>query len=119
MNNVIEVRVKGGFGRVWAARENQWRWAHPDGSEGSEPSCEAAIEAVESIGKPAGLLERLKAEFPIWKFEPYGTEGAVACFPPVGLCDTAFICLHHVAPISSVCGSFYVVTYLRESAVAA
>lgn len=43
-NEVIEVRLKTGVGRVWQIRENCWGWASPDGSEGTEPTCEKAIE---------------------------------------------------------------------------
>ena len=48
-NQIVEVKVEGGIGRVWEARAGHWSWAHPDGSEGcNEPTCEAAIAAVES-----------------------------------------------------------------------
>ena len=51
-NEVVEVRVENGITRVWEARPGHWSWAHPDGSEGvNEPTCEAAIKAVESVGQ--------------------------------------------------------------------
>lgn len=39
-----------GLGRVWESRPGKWSWALPDGSEGSEPTCEAAIAEVEEFG---------------------------------------------------------------------
>lgn len=63
--------------------------------------------------------ETLSAALPAWHFEPYGTSGAVACFPPHaegGTCATAFHQLSRLAPISSVCGPLYVVTQLLKEA---
>jgi len=35
MNQVSEIRMKSGIGRIWEARAGQFSFAHPDGSEGS------------------------------------------------------------------------------------
>lgn len=66
------------------------------------------------------LVDSLKAKLQGWHFEPYGKEGAIACFPPPpkshGVRADAYRELSAIAPIESVCGPFYVVTQLRNQA---
>lgn len=61
-------------------------------------------------------LDTLRAVLPAWHFEPYGSRGAIACFPPQGTGHEAFEQLYPHAVISSVCGPMYVVTQLRVAA---
>lgn len=54
-NEITEIRVESGIGRVWQSRPGEWIWAHPNGSAGSgEPSFEDAVEAVEDCERAAG-----------------------------------------------------------------
>ena len=55
-NEVVEVRVSGGIGRVWQSSPGQWRWAHPDGSEGVCPTCETAVSALEELDSAIGEI---------------------------------------------------------------
>jgi hypothetical protein len=68
---------------------------------------------------PNSLSETLSAALPGWHFQPYGKDGAIACFPSGGRGPDAkrFEELSAIAVISSVCGSFYVVTNLRKPSV--
>lgn len=59
------------------------------------------------------MIETLKTSLPQWVFQAYGKQGAVACYPAGGLNAEAFGELSRIAPVSSVCGCFYVVTHLR------
>ncbi len=63
----------------------------------------------------AETINCLKTTFPYWHFEPYGQDGAIACFPPsnLGQCSDTYRALSRVAPITSV-GPLYVVTHLRD-----
>lgn len=61
------------------------------------------------------IQAQLSAALPHWHFEPYGTRGAVACFPPNGPSLEAWRELEPHAFISSVCGPLYVVTTLRNA----
>ena len=69
-NEVVEIAVNGGIGRVWESRPGHWSWAHPDGSQGSEDTCEAAIAAVEAIGQYTVVSQR--------GMSPYATETRLA-----------------------------------------
>lgn len=80
--------------------------------------CSCCGKALRGI--VAGLMDALRSSLPAWYFEPYGVQGAVACYPPAGSGGTtpeAFRALRELAPITSVCGQSYIVTQL-ESAVA-
>ena len=48
-SHVTHILVEGGYGLVWRARPGTWRWQHPDGSEGSAHSFEAAAKQLEAI----------------------------------------------------------------------
>lgn len=63
------------------------------------------------------LAAALFASLPHWHFEPYGTRGAVACFPPDAPSPHRWNELARHAPITSVCGPLYVVTRLRQSII--
>lgn len=60
------------------------------------------------------LIRILGQSLPNWTFQPYGQQGAVACYPPEPPNADAFNRLSALAPISSVCGPLYVVTTLRN-----
>jgi len=58
------------------------------------------------------LISSLEDHLTTWTFQPYGNDGAIACYPPqIG--QPAFDALNKIAVISSVCGPFYVVCNLR------
>lgn len=60
------------------------------------------------------ILETLRVSLYTWHFEFYGTTGAIACYPPNPPDAYYFGQLNAMAPITSVCGPFYVVTRLRH-----
>jgi hypothetical protein len=60
------------------------------------------------------LIQVLGQSLPGWHFQPYGKDGAVACYPPSPPNADAFNRLSALAPITSVCGPLYVVTGLRN-----
>jgi len=64
--------------------------------------------------KAVALIQVLGQSLPDWTFQPYGKDGAVACYPPMPPNADAFNRLSSLAPITSVCGPLYVVTGLRE-----
>ena len=52
----------------------------------------------------------LKSALPGWVFQGYGkSDNAVACFPPGGPSLERYRELKAVAPVSAVCGPFYLV----------
>ena len=91
---VDEVKLKSGIGRIWEARPGKFSWAHPDGSEGCDcPSWEAAEAAllegdekarVERVGITAGPwhFERISGHYEIWPKDDGQPHGAV--------CDRVF-----------------------------
>lgn len=55
----------------------------------------------------------LKQKLPHWHFEPIGTRGIVACFPPTHPSPDTWLELQAHAYISAVCGPLYLVTTLK------
>ncbi len=74
-----------------------------------------AWRTLEESRRVSTVAEKLRAVLPSsWHVGPYGSGGAVACYPPGGTSPAAFHELNRHAPISSVAGPLYVVTHLRE-----
>ncbi len=60
-----------------------------------------------------GLVAVLSAALPAWHFNPYGPNGAVACYPPDHPSLARWDELSAVARIQAVCGPLYVVSSLH------